>query len=207
MINAFKQIRLTNINLSGNNGRIDAGTSGSFAFLSELNASGSALSTAISNNFNTLSGKIETTGTNLYDFVTGVSGALAGNTANSIFALSTDLSTASGALNTKIDNVSGNLNNYIDNRISGVIDLAPTALDTLKELATSLNNETGFAVRITSDLAATGNSLYASLTGVSGYFSSTNKQFTVNVSNGVESAFINFPGTYFFFYSNYSNNA
>jgi hypothetical protein len=197
MINAFKQVRLTNINLSGANGRIEAGASGSFAFLSELNASGSALSTTISNNFNTLSGNIASTGTSLYDLVTGVSGSLAGSTANSIFALSTDLSTASGALNTKIDNVSGNLNTYIDNRISGVIDLAPAALDTLKELATSLNNETGFAVRITNDLATTGSSLYSSLTGVSGYFSSSNKQFTVNVANPSDSTSITFPGTAF----------
>jgi hypothetical protein len=186
MINAFKQIRLTNINVSGNNGRIEAGASGSFAFLSELNASESALSNTIA-----------TTGADLYSLLTGASGTLAGNTANSLFALSSDLATASGDLNTKIDTVSGNLNTYIDDRISDVIDMAPAALDTLKELATSLNNETGFAVRITNDLATTGSSLYASLTGVSGHFSSTNKQFTVNVNNGIESAFVAFPGAHF----------
>lgn len=190
MINAFKQVRLTNINLSGANGRIEAGASGSFAFLSELNASGSALSTTISNNFNTLSGNIASTGTSLYNFITGVSGEL-GNKGSS------DLSALSGALNTKIDNVSGNLNTYIDDRISGVIDLAPAALDTLKELAISLNNETGFAVRITNDLATTGSSLYSSLTGVSGYFSSSNKQFTVNVTNPSDSTSVTFPGTAF----------
>jgi hypothetical protein len=190
MINAFKQIRLTNINVSGNNGRIEAGASGSFAYLSELNASGSGLSATISGNFNTLSSNIASTGTSLYNFVTGVSGTLANKG-------SSDLSTLSGALNTKIDNVSGNLNTYIDSRISGVIDLAPSALDTLKEIATSLNNETGFAVRITSDLAATGSSLYSSLTSVSGHFSSSNKQFTVNVANPSDSTSITFPGTAF----------
>lgn len=190
MINAFKQIRLTNINLSGANGRIEAGNSGSFAFLSELNATGTDLSNTISNNFNALSGNIASTGESLYNLITGVSGTLDSKA-------SADLSNLSGILNTKIDNVSGNLNTYIDDRISGVIDLAPAALDTLKEIATSLNNETGFAVRITNDLAATGASLYSSLTGVSGYFSSSNKQFTVNVSSPADSGYISFPGVNF----------
>jgi hypothetical protein len=212
MINAFKQVRLTNINLSGANGRIEAGASGSFAFLSELNASGSDLSNAISSNFNTLSGNIANTGTNLYDLITGVSGVLDNKG-------STDLSTLSGALNTKIDEVSGNLNNYIDDRISGVIDLAPAALDTLNELAAALGDDENFASNLvntlgnlsgslSSDLStASGvldsritdevSTLNTSLANVSGYFSSSNKQFTVNVANPSDSISVAFPGAAF----------
>lgn len=159
MINAFKQVRLTNINLSGANGRIEAGASGSFAYLSELEASGLNLSTTISNNFNTLSGDIASTGINLYDLVTGVSGSLAGSTANSIFALSSDLATASGALDTKINEVSGSLNTYIDDRISGVIDMAPAALDTLNELAAALGDDENFASNLTNTLTNISGSL------------------------------------------------
>ena len=152
MINAFKQVRLTNINLSGANGRIEAGASGSFAYLSELEASGLNLSTTISNNFNTLSGDIASTGISLYDLVTGVSGVLDNKG-------STDLSTLSGALDTKINEVSGSLNTYIDDRISGVIDMAPAALDTLNELAAALGDDENFASNLTNTLTNISGSL------------------------------------------------
>jgi hypothetical protein len=146
MINAFKQIRLTNINISGNAGRVEAGASGSFAYLSELNATGLALDNSLIQ----------------------LSGALSTGVSSGLFALSTDLSTASGALNDKIDLVSGNLNTYIDDRISGVIDMAPAALDTLNELAAALGDDENFATNLVTTLGNISGSLNTSLTGVSG---------------------------------------
>lgn len=48
MINAFKQIRLTNLDVSGLNGRIDVGNSGTLSFSSELDATGAYLDDLVS---------------------------------------------------------------------------------------------------------------------------------------------------------------
>jgi len=150
MINAFKQIRLTNINISGNAGRIEAGASGSFAYLSELNATGLAFDNSL----------------------TQLSGALSTGLSSGLFALNSDLSTASGALNDKIDLVSGNLNTYIDDRISGVIDMAPAALDTLNELAAALGDDENFASNLVTTLGNISGSLSSDLSSASGVLDS-----------------------------------
>ena len=146
MINAFKQIRLTNINISGNAGRVEAGASGSFAYLSELDATGVALN----NSLLQLSGELST------------------GLGSGLFALSTDLATASGALDSKIDLVSGNLNTYIDDRISGVIDMAPAALDTLNELAAALGDDENFASSLITTLGNLSGNLSTDLSNASG---------------------------------------
>ena len=146
MINAFKQIRLTNINISGNAGRVEAGASGSFAYLSELDATGVALNNSLLQ----------------------LSGELSAGLGNGLFALSTDLATASGILDSKINSVSGNLNTYIDDRISGVIDLAPGALDTLNELAAALGDNENFASNLITTLGNLGGDLSGALSTASG---------------------------------------
>ena len=150
MINAFKQIRLTNINISGNAGRIEAGASGSFAYLSELNATGLAFDNSL----------------------TQLSGALSTGLSSGLFALNSDLSTASGILDSKIDLVSGNLNTYIDDRISGVIDMAPAALDTLNELAAALGDDENFASNLVTTLGNISGSLSSDISSASGVLDS-----------------------------------
>lgn len=168
MINAFKQIRLTNINISGNAGRVEAGASGSFAYLSELNATGSAFSNSL----------------------TQLSGALSTGLSSGLFALNTDLSTASGALNDKIDLVSGNLNTYIDDRISGVIDVAPAALDTLNELAAALGDDENFASNLVTTLGNISGSLSSDLSAASGVLDT---RITTEVS-GLNSSLVTASG-------------
>jgi hypothetical protein len=146
MINAFKQIRLTNINISGNAGRVEVGASGSFAYLSELNATGEALNNSLIQ----------------------LSGALSTGLSSGLFALNSDLTAASGALESKIDLVSGNLNTYIDSRISGVIDMAPAALDTLNELAAALGDDENFASSLVSTLGSLSGNLSAEISTASG---------------------------------------
>ena len=180
MINAFKQIRLTNVNLSGNSGRIEAGASGSFAFTSELND----LNT-------TLTGSINSTGSSLYNLITGVSGALSQGATN-------DLSGVSGVLNSKINSVSG----YVNDQISGLINNAPGALDTLKELSDALSGDADFAGTLVNSLGA----ISGRITDVSGDLqsgintkvsSSTQKQFKILLPIGIETTGISFPGAVF----------
>ena len=70
MVNAFKQIRLSNLNVSGKNGKIEVGNSGSLVFGSELsnvestlnfkiNAASGTLDSAISDVYSTLDQKID----------------------------------------------------------------------------------------------------------------------------------------------------
>ena len=144
MTNAFKQIRLTNVNLSGNAGRIEAGTSGSFAFTSELEA----LNTS-------LTGSINSTGSSLYNLITGVSGLLSEGATN-------DLSGVSGVLNSKINSVSG----YVNDQISGLINNAPAALDTLKELSDALSGDADFAGTLVNSLGAISGRITEEISGV-----------------------------------------
>lgn len=168
MINAFKQIRLTNINISGNAGRIEAGASGSFAYLSELDA----------------------TGVSLNNSLLQLSGELSTGLGSGLFALSTDLATASGALDSKIDLVSGNLNTYIDDRISGVIDMAPAALDTLNELAAALGDDENFASNLITTLGNLGGDLSGALSTASGVLDT---RITTEVS-GLNSSLVTASG-------------
>ena len=180
MTNAFKQIRLTNVNLSGNAGRIEAGTSGSFAFTSELEA----LNTS-------LTGSINSTGSSLYNLITGVSGLLSEGATN-------DLSGVSGVLNSKINSVSG----YVNDQISGLINNAPAALDTLKELSDALSGDADFAGTLVNSLGA----ISGRITDVSASLqsgidtkvsSSTQKQFKVALPIGIDATGISFPGVNF----------
>jgi len=184
MINAFKQIRLTNINISGNAGRVEAGASGSFAYLSELDATGVALN----NSLLQLSGELSTgLGSGLFALSTDLataSGELATSIAQTGADLSSALVTASGILDSKIDLVSGNLNTYIDDRISGVIDMAPAALDTLNELAAALGDDENFASNLVTTLGNISGSLSSDISTASGILDSriTTEVSTLNSS-------------------------
>lgn len=64
---------------------------------------------------------------------------------------------------------------YVNTAISNLVNAAPAALDTLKELATALNNDASFATTVTTSLAGklslTGGTLTGGLTGTTGSFS------------------------------------
>ena len=55
---------------------------------------------------------------------------------------------------------------YIDSAISGIIDFAPSALDTLNELAAALNDDSNFSTTVTNALSAKAPLESPSLTGV-----------------------------------------
>lgn len=57
---------------------------------------------------------------------------------------------------------------YVDNSISGLVDNAPAALDTLKELSTALNDDANFASTVTTALAAKANSADLATVATSG---------------------------------------
>jgi len=168
MTNAFKQIRLTNINISGNAGRVEAGASGSFAYLSELQASGQALNDSIILASGVLASGLDSNVSSLAADLATASGNLASGIAQTGADLSSALVTASGILDSKIDLVSGNLNSYIDDRISGVIDMAPAALDTLNELAAALGDDENFASNLITTLGGLGGDLSGALSSASG---------------------------------------
>jgi len=66
---------------------------------------------------------------------------------------------------------------YVNTAISNLVNAAPTALDTLKELATALNNDASFATTVTNSLATklnlSGGTLTGQLSGTSASFSSS----------------------------------
>lgn len=130
MINAFKQIRLTNVNLSGQNDRIAVSNSGELAFVSELDAASGVLANSILSTGSTLDTRI-----------------------------TSEVTLLSGALLT----TSGDLRGYIDESISGVIDLAPAALDTLNELAAALGDDENFAANLTNTLGNISGSLSSTI--------------------------------------------
>jgi hypothetical protein len=152
MINAFKQIRLTNVNISGSEGRLEIANSGSLAFSTEL----------------------QTTGTDLYNALTGLSGSLSSSTNSELTgasgALSERLLLTGSGLDAKIDTVSGDLVTYVNQQISGVIDGAPELLDTLNELAAALNNDESFATNITNLITTGIGSVESGLNALSGTF-------------------------------------
>lgn len=176
MINAFKQIRLTNINVSGQNGRIIAGGS-DLAFTSELVAASGALASTISSNnssFLTASGILDSRITSevgaLNSSLSSASGVLDSRITSEVGALNSSLSATSGVLDSRITSevstlnstitaASGELKSYINNQISGVIDMAPEALNTLNELANALGDDASFASNLTNTLTNISGSL------------------------------------------------
>lgn len=72
---------------------------------------------------------------------------------SAITGLDTALAGKAAASHTHATSDVTGLQTYVDGRISLVVDGAPLALDTLKELATALNNDANFAGTITTALA------------------------------------------------------
>jgi len=206
MINAFKQIRLSNVNVSGQDGRIFIGNSGTLAFSSELQAVSGVLSSEISS-----------LGSSSNQALIDASGVLSSNIASTGSALDLRITSEVASLNSGLLATSGDLKSYIDNSISGVIDMAPAALDTLNELAAALGDDENFASNLTntltnisgslsSGIASLGGANASALTNVSGYLqsgidtkvsSSTQKQFRILLATGVDTAGISFPGDAF----------
>ena len=124
MINAFKQIRLTNLNVSGLNGRIDVGNSGTLAFSSELDATGAYLDDLVSG---------------LYDITTAtdlnVSGLI--DTTNYLLTGNQDLLDLIPQLTGDVDNLQSGLMGAFDvliaheDRLSGIDDAVNYLFDSL----------------------------------------------------------------------------
>jgi len=206
MINAFKQIRLTNVDISGKDGRLNIGNSGTLAFSSELQAVSGVLSSEISS----LSSSSN-------QALIDASGVLSSNIASTGFFLDSRITSEVASLNSGLLATSGDLKSYIDSTISGVIDLAPAALDTLNELAAALGDDENFASHLTntltnisgslsSGIASLGGANSSALTSVSGFLqsgidtkvsSSTQKQFRMLLPTGIDTFGISFPGSAF----------
>jgi hypothetical protein len=171
MINAFKQIRLTNVNVSGQNGRIAVANSGNLAFTSELQAVESSLNSTISNLSGSLSSTIESNNSSFL----AASGVLDSRITSEVSTLNSSLSSASGSLDSRITSevstlnnsllaASGDLKSYVNSQISGVIDMAPEALNTLNELANALGDDASFASNLTNTLTNISGSLNSAIT-------------------------------------------
>lgn len=140
MINAFKQIRLTNYGVSGANGRLNVNASG-LAYYSELTGASGVLQTNIASTGSTLQGQINslsgtlTGGYATIPFVTGASGTLS------------DRLTQTGSnLDGKITSLSGTLTgNYATtNYVTGVSGaLSSRLVQTGSDLNTRINSLSG----------------------------------------------------------------
>ena len=71
---------------------------------------------------------------------------------------------------------------YVDNSISGLIDNAPDALDTLNELSAALNDDSNFASTVTNALAAKANSADLATVATSGSYTDLSNKPTINDS-------------------------
>lgn len=71
---------------------------------------------------------------------------------------------------------------YVDNSISGLVDNAPNALDTLNELAAALNDDSNFASTVTSALGAKANSADLATVATSGSYTDLSNKPTINDS-------------------------
>ena len=71
---------------------------------------------------------------------------------------------------------------YVDNSISGLVDNAPAALDTLKELSTALNDDANFASTVTTALSAKANSADLATVATSGSYNDLTDKPTINDS-------------------------
>ena len=71
---------------------------------------------------------------------------------------------------------------YVDNSISGLVDNAPAALDTLKELSTALNDDANFASTVTTALSAKANSADLATVATTGSYNDLSNKPTINDS-------------------------
>ena len=71
---------------------------------------------------------------------------------------------------------------YVDTSISGLVDNAPAALDTLKELSTALNDDANFASTVTTALSAKANSADLATVATSGSYNDLSNKPTINDS-------------------------
>lgn len=69
---------------------------------------------------------------------------------------------------------------YVDNSISGLVDNAPAALDTLNELSAALNDDANFASTVTNALSAKANSADLATVATSGSYNDLSNKPTVN---------------------------
>ena len=72
---------------------------------------------------------------------------------------------------------------YVDNSISGLVDNAPAALDTLKELSTALNDDANFASTVTTALSAKANSADLATVATSGSYTDLSNKPTIPTVN------------------------
>jgi hypothetical protein len=118
-------------------------------------------------------------------------------------AISTEISNRNSAIDTAISTEVVNRNTAINTSISNIIDAAPTALDTLKELATAINNDSSYASTITTALATkepllpsqSGNSGKFLTTDGSSKFWSTVAQYTLPTQTNNSGKFLTTNGT------------
>jgi len=71
---------------------------------------------------------------------------------------------------------------YVDNSISGLVDNAPDALNTLNELSAALNDDSNFATTVTNALAAKANSADLATVATSGDYDDLSNKPTINDS-------------------------
>lgn len=71
---------------------------------------------------------------------------------------------------------------YVDNSISGLVDSAPNALDTLNELAAALNDDANFASTVATALSAKANSADLATVATSGSYNDLSNKPTINDS-------------------------
>lgn len=71
---------------------------------------------------------------------------------------------------------------YVDNSISGLVDNAPDALNTLNELSAALNDDSNFASTVTTALAAKANSADLATVATSGSYNDLSNKPTINNS-------------------------
>lgn len=107
-----------------------------------------------------LYGAIGTTAANILQKLDGASSVLTASVNGASSALHTEIAGASMALRTKFeDDLTGyykKTETYtqaeVNAKVAGIVDSAPETLDTLKEIANSLNNDKDFAATMTTEL-------------------------------------------------------
>jgi len=176
MINAFKQIRLTNVNISGQDGRLVVANSGNLAFTSELEAVSGVLASGIA--ANSSSGG---------EALAALSGLLSSGIEATGSSLDSRITSEVNSLNSGILATSGDLRTYIDDSISGVIDMAPDALNTLKELSAALGDDANFASNLTNTLTEISGSLLSGIESAQSSLSSEISSVSGSLASGIAS--------------------
>lgn len=180
MINAFKQIRLTNYGVSGANGRLNVNASG-LAYYSELTGASGVLQT-----------NIASTGSNLQGQITSLSGTLTGN-----YATTSYVTGASGTLASNLNSTGTTLNNKIDSlsgTLTGNYATIPYVTGVSGALSTRLINTGNSLETKISDLSGTLTGNYTTtsyVTGVSGALSTR----LINTGNSLETKISSLSGT------------